>query len=96
MTPPVGWAAAPELVVGAAIIGLLVCLLLLAWERRRDQRAHEASRAFAAAQRERDADEVVRRYLAAGLTPDAVRKAAHGGRLWCAAIDRALERATRG
>lgn len=88
-----GWALAPLGVAALAAFGAAVVVALLRWERARlDREAHEASLVLAAAMRERDADEVVGRWLETGMTPDAVRRAAHGGPLWCAAVDRALAR----
>lgn len=88
-----GWAVAPIWIAAGALLAVVAVLIGLRAERaRQDREAHEASLQLSAAMRERDADLVVERYLATGMTPDAVRRAAHGGPLWCAAVDRALER----
>lgn len=88
-----GLAVAPLWIAAGALLAVVAVLIGLRAERtRQDREAHEASLLLAAAMRERDADLVVERYLATGMTPDAVRRAAHGGPAWCAAVDRALER----
>lgn len=92
-TPGDGWAVAPLWIAAAALLNAVAVIIGLRAERARlDREAHEAKRQHDAAMLERDADAVVERYLATGMTPDAVRRAAHGGPAWCAAVDRALER----
>ena len=90
ITPGDGWPIAPLGVVACAVVAVALILAVLRWESRRlDREAHALSVEIA---RERDADRVVERYLDLGMTPDAVRRAAHGGPAWCAAVDRALAR----
>ena len=90
VTPGGGWPIAPLGVVACVVVAAVLGLALLRWERARlDREAHALSVEIA---RERDADRVVERYLDLGMTPDAVRRAAHGGPAWCAAVDRALLR----